>query len=143
MPSLCLRKLHLAESGAEDYRRLSGGFAVMARVLFVDQSANLGGAELSLLSIAAHWKEQCRVVVLADCPFLARLREPRINATLISLPRAVLDIRRGADFGTVVWSLPALVPAILRLTRLAKRYRVTYANTQKAFVLAAIAGWLA
>jgi glycosyltransferase involved in cell wall biosynthesis len=115
----------------------------MARVLFVDQSANLGGAELSLLSIAEYWKDQCRVVVLADGPFVARLKERKINATLISLPRAILDIRRGAGLGTVVSSLPTLIPAILRLALLARRYRVIYANTQKAFVLAAVSGWFA
>ena len=115
----------------------------MARVLFVNQSASFGSAELSLLSIAEHWKGECRVVVFADCPFLARLRERKINATLIALPSAILGMRGGAGWGAVMSSLPALIPAILRLTLLARRYRVIYANTQKAFVLAAVAGWFA
>ena len=115
----------------------------MPRVLFIDQSANLGGAELSLLSIAENQKSHCRVVVLTEGAFLTRLKERAINTALICLPEAVLDIRRGAQMFAVLKAAMALIPAVARLASLARRYDVVYANTQKAFVLAAIAGRLA
>ena len=58
------------------------------RVLFVDHAGVLGGAELSLLDVAAALGARARVVLLADGPFRAALEG-----------RGVAPFEKEADFG--------------------------------------------
>ena len=47
--------------------------SALPRVLFVDQSGQLGGAEFALLQLAEHCRSHSEVVLLADGPFRMRL----------------------------------------------------------------------
>ena len=110
-------------------------------VLFVDHAGVLGGAELSLLDLAAEFGVATEVLLLSDGPFRALLESRGVRVAVEPLG-ALARVRKDS-------SLPpmgALVDAAnvsRRVARRAKRHGVIYANSQKAFVVSAAAGLLA
>ena len=112
-------------------------------VLFVDQTGQLGGAELSLLDLAAHYPGRCRVVLLADGPFRERLNAAGVETHVIPLPDRVSGVGTSAGPWRALATVPATFGVVRKLARLARESDVVYANTQKAWVLGAVAARLA
>lgn len=109
------------------------------RVLFVDQSGELGGAELSLYDVVRGRRvEGDTVALLSDGPFAERLRRAGVRVELIETRVAV---GKGAGFLRQLISTPRVLSATARLAGLARSHDVVYANTQKAAVLGALAAW--
>lgn len=112
-------------------------------LLFLDQSAEPGGAELCMLSIAHHLRSICRVGVFSDGPFRQMLVAADIENTAIDVPDAVLNVRRDADWSDMVRAVPGCAMAVFRIVALARKAKLVYANTQKAFVIGAFAAFVA
>ncbi len=111
------------------------------RLLFVDQSGALGGAELSLLDIAERYTSSgCHVVLLSDGPFRTALERAGVAVTVLPLPDAAAGVRREAGLRQMTRAVPGLLGAIRRLARQAEPFNLIYANTQKALVVAVAAG---
>lgn len=111
------------------------------RVLFVDHAGVLGGAELSLLDLAAAFGERGEVLLLADGPFRAALESRGVTVSVESLG-ALARVKKE----TRVPHPASAVDAIRVARRVAARARkrdLIYANSQKAFVVAAAAGLFA
>lgn len=110
-------------------------------ILFVDHAGVLGGAELSLLDLAAAFRTRAEVLLLADGPFRAALESRGVTVNVESLG-ALKHVKKDS-----LMPRPAAFTDALRIARhvarRAKQYRVIYANSQKAFVVAAAAGLLA
>lgn len=113
------------------------------RVLFLDQSGELGGAELSLLDIARHFRAQATVALLADGPFAARLRDAGIACDVLAGTAALLSVRRQDGPAQWLHAVGAVGRSIAALARLARTHDLIYANTQKSFVLGALAALVA
>lgn len=115
--------------------------SAMPRVLFLDQSGDLGGAELSLLDIARHFRAAATVALLGDGPFARRLRADAVPVELVA-GGGRLAVRR--EDGPAAWlaALGAVGTIVPRLVGLCRRHELIYANTQKAFVLGAVAALL-
>jgi glycosyltransferase involved in cell wall biosynthesis len=110
-------------------------------VLFVDHAGVLGGAELSLLDLAAAFGAESETLLLADGPFRAMLEERGVKVSVESL-RALKTVKKE----TRIPGPAALTDALRIARRVARRatsHRLIYANSQKAFVVAAAAGLLA
>ena len=110
-------------------------------VLFVDHAGVLGGAELSLLDLAAGFGATAEVLLLSDGPFRALLESRGIRVAVEPLG-ALGRVRKD----TSLPPMGALVDAAKvarRVARRAKRHALIYANSQKAFVVSAAAGLLA
>jgi glycosyltransferase involved in cell wall biosynthesis len=108
------------------------------RVLFVDHAGVLGGAELSLLDLVATFSGESSVVLLSDGPF-----RPALEARGVSVAVEPMGALGAVRKRSVVASPAALLDAWRLSGRLARRARghdVVYANSQKAFIVAAIAG---
>jgi glycosyltransferase involved in cell wall biosynthesis len=116
---------------------------VRARILFVDQSGALGGGELSLLEIAKHWRETCRVVLLSDGPFRALLKKVAVPVTVLAVPPAFTGIARERGGLRELRAMTPILRLVRRLAQLAEGHDLIYANTQKAMIVAALAGRLA
>ncbi len=111
---------------------------VPRRVLFVDHAGVLGGAELSLLDVVAAYDARGSVALLADGPFRIALEQRGVTVTVEPM-HALARVRKA----TVLASPRALVDAWRVAGRLASRARaadVLCANSQKAFVVFALAG---
>jgi len=111
------------------------------RVLFLGHSGVLGGGELSLLDIAADWTDSSSVTLLEDGPFVARLKERGISTHVLSAPSSLQQVRRSAGLLSLLTTIPGVVRQALRLVPYARDADLLYANSQKAMVFAAIAGW--
>ncbi|MHB8838057.1 MAG: glycosyltransferase [Gemmatimonadaceae bacterium] len=109
-----------------------------ARVLALDHVGVLGGAELSMLDVVAGLGDDVTVRLFVDGPFRAALE--RRGADVAVLPMGALaEVRKesrvpSARALAAAWRLSGVV------AREAAPARVLYANSQKAFVVAALAG---
>lgn len=107
--------------------------------LVLDQSGVLGGAELSLLEIMKHMRANADVLLFDDGPFRAALDE--IGARVDVLDQGALaGVRKQG--GVSAGALKQLVALVRNVARRARRAEVIYANTQRAMVVAALAGRL-
>ncbi|OUC11543.1 MAG: glycosyl transferase family 1 [Alkalinema sp. CACIAM 70d] len=110
------------------------------KILFLDQSGKLGGAELSLLDLATAFRETCLVGLFADGPFQAALTQRQIPVQVLT--QQTVNVSKDTGWLKGVASLRTLLPLISSTTQLAKNYDVIYANTQKALVVGAIVAFL-
>lgn len=107
------------------------------KILFLDQSGDLGGAEISLLDIAKFYRDSCLVSLFVDGSFKKLLEENKIPVRILS-DRAIA-VSRNSSLCRGLASLGKLIPIIDRVTRLSYAYDLIYANTQKALIVGAIA----
>jgi glycosyltransferase involved in cell wall biosynthesis len=113
-----------------------------SRVLFLDHVGALGGAELALVDVARSYRDTSTFLLFADGPFRERLTNLGIAVEVIEGGNALHSVRRetawpgfaaAAEVMTLAW----------RTARLARRHDFLHANSQKAFVIACVAGLLA
>jgi glycosyltransferase involved in cell wall biosynthesis len=115
---------------------------VTARILFVDHSAVLGGGELSLLDICRRYRETSTVLLLSDGPFRDLLQSEGVPVTLLEAGSSVLAVRRDGA-GRSAAAAAGLASLVWKLARVARQFDLLYANSQKAFVVSALAGAIA
>ncbi|GBH23849.1 glycosyltransferase family 4 protein [Burkholderia vietnamiensis] len=108
--------------------------------LGLDPSGVLGGAGLALLEIMKHMRANADVLLFDDGPFRAALGE--IGARVDVLDQGALaGVRKQG--GVSAGALKQLVALVRNVARRARRAEVISANTQRAMVVAALAGRLA
>lgn len=110
------------------------------RILFLDQSGHLGGAELCLLDLAQFYKKTCVVNLFVDGPFRNTLEKYNIPVQVLS--DNPIQVRKESGLLQGLGSLGHLIPIIQQVVQQSKNYDVIYANTQKALVVGAIASFL-
>jgi glycosyltransferase involved in cell wall biosynthesis len=106
-------------------------------VLFVDQSGQLGGAEFSLMPLAATWGARREVLLLSDGPFRSRLESLGVPVSLACEPR-VSDIRKDTLRLNWLRALPGIVRQVRAIALHAAPFDILFLNTQKALVLGAL-----
>lgn len=109
------------------------------KILFLDQSGKLGGAELSLLDIATFHRASCLVGLFADGPFHQALQHHQVPVQILT--QQALNVRKESSFWQGLGSVSQLLPLITKVVQLSREYDVIYANTQKALVVGAIASF--
>src|SRR5438034_1397561 len=114
--------------------------SVRPRVLFLDHAGVLGGAELCLLDIAQNYSDSSKVVLFADGPFRDLLQEVGVATEVLLASRVVGGISRNVNVMRDLQAVPQVLRLAQRVSRLAHSYDVLYANSQKAFVIGALAG---
>jgi glycosyltransferase involved in cell wall biosynthesis len=110
------------------------------KILFLDQSGKLGGAELSLLDLAKFYQQNALVGLFADGSFRQRLEQYQIPVEVLT--QQSININKDSNFIQGLSSSFSLVPLLVNIIKLAQNYDLIYANTQKAFVMGAIASFL-
>jgi len=110
------------------------------KILFLDQSGALGGAELCLLDILSELPAACMVGLLQDGPFRERLEAHQIPVQVLS--QAGIKTRKESSLLQGMAGFVQLLPIIRRTTRLAQDCDLIYANTPKALILGACASVL-
>lgn len=112
-------------------------------VLFVNHAASIGGGELSLLDIAADWAASSEMVLLEDGPYVDRLRDRGVSVHVADTGGRAMSVTREAGPLSAVLALPGVVRLVGSLYERACQADVVYAGSQKAMIVAALAGWLA
>ncbi len=106
------------------------------KILFLDQSGKLGGAELSLLDLAKFYRDSCLVCLFADGSFRKALEQNKVPVCILS--KRSLKISKDSNLWQSTKSVGQLVPLIVEVAQLSHDYDLIYANTQKAMVVGAI-----
>lgn len=104
-------------------------------ILFVDQTGELGGAELCLADLAVHLRERCSVLLFRPGPFQQLLQSAGV--TTIQLMGSTPNIQKNANPLAYFLALPAFISLLLRVLSVARRFDLLYANTPKAVVITA------
>lgn len=112
------------------------------KILFVNHTAQLGGGEFVLRDIASHYRDHCHVALFSDGPLRDLLRRASVPVSVIPVNPTVLNIRRRGRILPLLSAAPAILAAAGRLARVARNYDVLYPNSQKAAIVAMLAGML-
>jgi glycosyltransferase involved in cell wall biosynthesis len=110
----------------------------MAKVLFVDHTANLGGGELCLLDLARLHRSNSRVVLFADGPLFRRLVDQEIATKVLQGSPALDQVRKKVKISAIFRALRGIFADAQMLAAEAKDCDVIWANTHKAFVVSAL-----
>lgn len=115
----------------------------MPEILFLDHAGVMGGAELYLLDVAHAFRSSCRVLLFEEGPFLDALHARGVAAEVTSAPAAFHSVKKQSGFFSTFRAAPGLVELVREVARVAASADVVYANSQKALVTGALAGYIA
>lgn len=109
------------------------------KILFLDQTAELGGAELSLFGEITNLPHESSVLLFEDGPFREILETARVKVEIVKASAGAMTVRREAGVSAVFSALPSVIGLVRTVAARAKAYDIIYANSQKAFVVGALA----
>lgn len=110
------------------------------KILFLDQSGKLGGAELSLLDLAKFYRSSCLVSLFADGSFRRVLEQNKVPVRILS--KRALKIHKDSNLWQSISNVGQLIPLISEVISISKSYDLIYANTQKAMVVGSIVSFV-
>jgi glycosyltransferase involved in cell wall biosynthesis len=108
----------------------------LARILFLDHVAALGGAELCLIDIARHFKGRSRIILMAHGPLENALGAVGADVSVLPLPDEISSIRRSSGFFKGILAAPQVIWLAWKIARQAKQFELIWATSQKAFIIA-------
>jgi glycosyltransferase involved in cell wall biosynthesis len=111
-------------------------------VVFLDQSGQLGGAELFLADLAQACAPWSRVVLLEDGPFVGVLRDRGVFVETVSLPEDAKQLSKSAGISEILQTAPRLLASYQEVRRRLDGANLIYCNTPKAIVLGGLVAWL-
>jgi glycosyltransferase involved in cell wall biosynthesis len=117
--------------------------SALPRILFVDQSGELGGAELTLLDVVKDTLTRSSVILFDHGPFQEALERAGANVSILPLAKGVKSFRKDSGAGAAAKAAAYLPRMILRLASAARNCDIVFANTQKAFAVASVAAMIA
>ena len=88
-------------------------------------------------------RSQTRSCSSATDPFAERLEAAGVDVEVMQASGAVTGVSREDRGGGGLRAIPGLLGLVRRVAKAAKDHDVIFANSQKAFVVGAVAGWLA
>ena len=107
------------------------------KILFIDHTSVIGGAELSLLDLVIPYAENSKVLLFQDGPLHERLQQTGITVTILNASKSILDLRTSGGINSLK-TIPKLFRLAEQIAEEAKGYDLILANSQKAFVVAAL-----
>lgn len=110
------------------------------KILFVDQTAKLGGGELALLEIVKHYRTESKVILFEDGPLVSELQQRDVPVGIIKSAQSISCIRRSSRIPLT--SVAAMVKMARDLAVEAKNFDCIFANSQKAGLLSVLASHL-
>ncbi len=110
------------------------------RILFLDQSASPGGAELCLLDIAKAYREQSLVCLFEDGPMHLSLQAEGIAVKILGAQD--ISVKKSSGWVQGLGSFRQILPLAKQIATLSQHYDLIYANTPKALVVGALASHL-
>ena len=108
------------------------------KILFVDHTAVMGGAELSLLDLATAYAATSKVLLYEDGSLRKRLQQQGVTVEVDKADATMLKLKASGGLNSLL-SIPELWRIAGRVSRAASGYEAIVANSQKSFVTAAIA----
>jgi glycosyltransferase involved in cell wall biosynthesis len=106
--------------------------------MFVSHTGKISGAELVLLDVVRAWPG-ASAFLFEDGPLGTVLASKGLSVKLSRWGRGLTQIHRDSSVFRVVPFVGRLCAIVLELARESRNFDIVYANSQKAFVLSAIA----
>lgn len=108
------------------------------RILFVDHTAVMGGAELSLFDLATAYADTSKVLLFQDGILRQRLEQAGVEVKIAPVSNTMLNLRTSGGLSSLA-TIPELWSIAGYIAREAKGYDLILANSQKAFITTALA----
>lgn len=108
------------------------------KILFIDHTAVMGGAELSLLDLATAYANTSKVLLFEDGTLRKRLEQAGVEVRIAQASDAMLNLRASGGLKSLA-IIPELWQMATCITKEAVGYDLIVANSQKAFITAALA----
>ncbi|HYZ75042.1 MAG TPA: glycosyltransferase [Chthoniobacterales bacterium] len=112
------------------------------RILFVDQTGELGGAELCLADLAIRLRDRASVFLFEGGPFEELLKQNGVDVRLANQKAPKPSVSKQSRFSAYLLALPAVRSLIVDLARAAKGVDLLYANTAKAMMVTTLVALL-
>jgi glycosyltransferase involved in cell wall biosynthesis len=109
----------------------------MQKILFVDHAAVLSGAELVLLDLAIAYRQTSRVLLFDEGALRLRLEAAGVDV-VVKQAAAALQVRTSTGLGALR-AIPDLLGMARQIMEMGRGFDLIHANSQKAFIAAAIA----
>jgi glycosyltransferase involved in cell wall biosynthesis len=110
----------------------------LPRVMFVNHTSKIAGAELVLLDLVQPW-QRASAFLFEDGPLNGAMNQRGLNVIMSRFGRGLSGIRRDRSLWKAAPLAYRLCAIVTEIGYAARRHDVVYANSQKAFVLAALA----
>lgn len=107
------------------------------RILFVDHSGALGGAELFLLDLARPYADTSTIVTFESGRFTEQLDAQAFAYRVLDSGRALQQVRKSGTWMQGLRAVPALMRTARTIAHMAASHDVLFANSQKALLPAA------
>jgi glycosyltransferase involved in cell wall biosynthesis len=108
------------------------------KIFFVDHTAVMGGAELSLLDLSSAYAQESKVLLFSDGVLRDRLQKAGVEVSIAQASATMLSLR---TYGGL--SSAAIIPELWQMAGFvaqeAKGYELILANSQKAFITSVLA----
>ena len=111
-------------------------------VVFLDQSGQLGGAELFLADLAEACAQWSRVLLLEDGPFVDLLRERGVFVETMALPADAKQVGKSTGISSILRAAPQMLAFYREVRRRLEGADLIYCNTPKAIVIGGLVAWL-
>ncbi|MEL6927304.1 MAG: glycosyltransferase family 4 protein [Cyanobacteria bacterium J06600_6] len=108
------------------------------KIVFIDHTAVMGGAELSLLDLAAAYATNSKVLLYEDGALRQRLEQKEVTVEVDQASSSMLSLKASGGLSSLTY-IPELWRIAGRVSRAASGYDLIVANSQKSFVTAALA----
>jgi glycosyltransferase involved in cell wall biosynthesis len=108
------------------------------RVLFVSHTGSISGAELVLLDVVQPWAG-ASALLFEHGPLAGALSARGLKVTVSRWGQGLAQVRRDSSALKVIPLVGRLLAIVGEVFAAARRHDVVYANSQKAFVLSALA----
>lgn len=108
------------------------------RVLFVSHTGSISGAELVLLDVVQPWAG-ASALLFEEGPLAGALSARGLKVTVSRWGQGLTQVRRDSSILKVIPLVGRLLAILGETFAAARRHDVVYANSQKAFVLSALA----
>ncbi len=115
---------------------------VSTRVLFVNHTSAVSGAEQVLLNVASAWPD-ASVFLFEEGPLTESMAQRGVNVIQSKFGGGLSRLKRDAALWNAVPLGGKLSALAVELSLAARRHSVIYANSQKAFVMGAFAAAIA
>ena len=110
------------------------------KVLFLDQTGKLAGAERVLLDLVRPYHQDCLVGLFEAGPFQELLAQQNTPVTVLA--RKPITVKREGSLLQGISSFGKFMPLLLKTVQLSRSYDLIYANTPKAMVIGSLASLL-
>ncbi|EPY7440083.1 glycosyltransferase family 4 protein [Klebsiella quasipneumoniae] len=110
----------------------------MKKILFVNHTAKLGGAELSLLDIVQDHKKNSAVLLFSNGEYEEILNEKGIKCIIEDLDPILLDIKKDSGIRLIIKGVFGLLKKLTTIKKILNEYDIIYSNTLKSFVICSL-----